>query len=275
MLALLALAGLPLGIIVNSLADNLPPDANGDRHGLRPPACRHCGRPHRGAYWLALAGWLARGGRCEHCGERRPVRHLLVELVLALALPLVWWWAVGQGPASAGAVGRFVVAAAIVTIFVLITVIDVEHRLILRIVVLPAVLFVALAGSLDPARGPLKTLAGGAAGFGLMLGVYLLAEVYTAVQNRLRGRPMEEVAFGGGDVNLSAVVGCVTGWPGVLLALAIAIFAGAAYSLGIIIPQLIRRRYSPHSVIPYGPFLVLGALVIYFGGDWLRANWTR
>ena len=54
-----------------------------------------------------------------------------------------------------------------------------------------------------------------------------------------------------------------------------AIFAGAAYSLGIIIPQLVQRRYSPHSVIPYGPFLVLGALVIYFFGADFAAYWLK
>jgi leader peptidase (prepilin peptidase) / N-methyltransferase len=273
-LLLLALLGLPVAVLINSLADNLPPDAQGLRRPPRRPMCRHCGQAHAPAYWLAAASYLLKGGLCEHCGQPRPaVRSLVVEVVMAASLPLVWLWAAAGGPVTLAVVARFLVAAAIVAIFLLITVIDIEHRLILRIVVIPAVLFVALVGVLDPGRGAVKTLAGGAAGFAIMYAVFLLAELYTALQNRLRGQPMEEVAFGGGDVNLSAVVGCVVGWPGVLLALGIAVFAGAAYSLTIVIPQLVRRRYQPHSVIPYGPFLVLGALVIYFAGDWLRANW--
>ncbi len=279
LLLLLACFGLALGVLINSLADNLPPDEHGLRRRPRRPHCPHCGQPHRPAYWLALASWLRRGGRCEHCGVRRRVRGVLVELVSAFSLPYAWLWAVNGAQAGGGALppavvaAHFLSAASILAIFLLITVIDIEHRLILRVVVAPAALFVALIQSLDPARGPVKTLAGGAAGFAIMLGVFLLAELYTAVQNRLRGRPMEEVAFGGGDVNLAAVVGCVVGWPGVLLALIIAIFAGAVYSLGIVVPQLIQRRYAPHSVIPYGPFLVLGALAIYFYGADFQRYW--
>ena len=270
---LLAFPGLVLGIIINSLADNLPPDHEGVRRGPRAPRCRQCGRPHRPAFWLVSASYLLRGGRCEHCGARRGLRGLLVEAALAAGLPLVWVWATRPEAEGFPPWLRFGVGAVVLALLVLITVIDIEHRLILRIVVLPAVLFVAVAGSLDPSRGPVKTLVGGAVGFGIMYAVYLLAEVYTQVQNRLRGKPMEEVAFGGGDVNLAAVVGCLVGWPGVLLALMIAIFSGAAYSLGIIVPQLIRRRYSPHSVIPYGPFLVLGAFLLYFYSAQIQAAW--
>jgi prepilin signal peptidase PulO-like enzyme (type II secretory pathway) len=162
MLLLLAGLGLGLGVVINSLADNLPPDEQA-----------------------------------------------------------------GGGGTTWPEVARFLAAASIVSVFLLITVIDIEHRLILRIVVLPAVVAVALIGSLDPGRGVTKTLIG------------------------------------------------VVGWPGVLLALMIAVFAGAAYSLTIVIPQLIQRRYSPHSVIPYGPFLVLGALVIYFFGTDFAAYWAR
>ena len=274
MLVLLAALGLVMGIVINSLADNLPPDERGVRRGPRRPRCRHCGQAHRSGYWAAIVSYLVLGGRCEHCGRRRPARLLLVELASMAALPYVLVWAVGNGATAWQATWKFMAGAIILAIFLLITVIDIEHRLILRIVVLPALLIVAVIGSLDPTRGLVKTLAGGVVGYGLMFGVYLLAGLYTAVQDRLRGKPMEEVAFGGGDVNLAAVVGCVVGWPGVLLALLIAIFSGAAYSLFIIIPQLVRRRYSPHSVIPYGPFLVLGALLIYFYGREFAAFWA-
>jgi prepilin signal peptidase PulO-like enzyme (type II secretory pathway) len=273
MVFLLALLGLVLGVIINSLADNLPPDAHDVRRPPRRPHCRHCGQAHQPLYWSAVVAYLLRGGRCEHCDRRRPLRSLLVELASAASLAYVWLWALADGPVTVAVVARFLAAASIVAIFILITVIDIEHRLILRIVVLPAIVVVAILGSVDPGRGLVKTLLGGAAGYAIMFGVFLLAEVYTAVQNRLRGKPMEEVAFGGGDVNLAAVVGCVVGWPGVLLALLIAVFTGAAYSLGIIIPQLLQRRYSPHSVFPYGPFLVLGALLIYFYGPEFAQYW--
>jgi leader peptidase (prepilin peptidase)/N-methyltransferase len=190
-----------------------------------------------------------------------------------LSLVYLWWWATLGAVGPTDALGRFLAAAVIVTVFLLIAVIDVEHRLILRVVVVPAAAVVAFLGLLAPGRGAAKTLLGGLAGYAIVFGIYLLAQLYMALIARLRGRPLEEVAFGGGDVNLAAVVGFAVGWPGVLLALLIAIVAGGLYSLGLILFQIVRGRYSPHGVIPYGPFLILGALAIYLHGRDIAAWW--
>jgi hypothetical protein len=34
---------------------------------------------------------------------------------------------------------------------------------------------------------------------------------------------------------------------------------------------LVRRRYRPHTVIPYGPFIVLGGVLLEFFSAQLRA----
>jgi prepilin signal peptidase PulO-like enzyme (type II secretory pathway) len=285
LLPLLALIGLTLGLVINVLADNLPPDADDIRHPPRRPRCRHCGQPHRPAHWLGLAGWLLARGRCEHCGGRRLLRPVVVELAAAVITPALWLWTVatsGEAPPLDLAL-RFLSALVLAYSLLLITVIDIEHRLILWIVIWPTALaLIALAAlrslsgwiALGPpltGNGLVKTLAGGLAGYGLTLGVFLLAELYTRVMQAVRGRPLEEVAFGGGDVNLAGVVGLAVGWPGVLLSLTIAILAGGMFSLAFIVVQLLRRRYTPHSAFPYGPFLVLGASVIYFFGRELEA----
>ncbi len=271
----LFILGLAAGLVINVLADNLPPDELGVRHGPRRPACRQCGRTHAPLYWLGLAGLVLHLGRCEHCGASRRWRPVMAELCAALALPYLWAWSSQAGAPAGQTAARFAAAAVLVLSFILITVIDIEHRLILRVVVIPVAGLVALAGMMDASRGWSKTLLGGLAGWGIMLLVYLLADVYTRVQNRIRQKPLEEVAFGGGDVNLAAVVGFAVGWPGVLLALLLAILAGAVYSLGFILAQIVRRRYSPHAVIPYGPFLVLGAVVIYLYGHEMAQLWLR
>ena len=114
---------------------------------------------------------------------------------------------------------------------------------------------------------------GGAAGYGIALAIFLLAELFARLLQRLRGQPLDEVAFGGGDVNLAGLVGLAVGWPGVILALTVTVLAGGVYSLGYIVVQVLRRRYVPYSALPYGPFLVLGALAIFFYGKELGAMW--
>jgi prepilin signal peptidase PulO-like enzyme (type II secretory pathway) len=262
--------GLAAGVLLNSLADNLPPDENDERHPPRRPACRRCGTPFRPAEWLAVAHRL-RGGRCRQCGARRPGRAALVELAAGLSAAWLWSWAAAAGEALPMLLLRYAAALVLVWSFILITVIDIEHRLILWNVVWPVALVTALFGLGLPGKGLAKTLWGGLAGYGLTLGIFLLAELYSWAMRRLRGQPLEEVAFGGGDVNLAGIVGLAVGWPGVILSLTLAVVAGGLFGLAYIVTQVLRRRYVPHSAMPYGPFLVLGALVIYLFGPEIRA----
>jgi prepilin signal peptidase PulO-like enzyme (type II secretory pathway) len=273
MLLFLALFGLVFGVALNSLADNLPPDAEDRRFAPRRPRCRQCGQVFAPVYWLAWLHWLLRAGRCPHCGTRRPLRPILVELACAASLPYLWLWA-GRAADGVWPVAiRFVAAATLVLIFILIVTIDVEHRLILWPVVWPAAIAMALLGIITPGHGLVKTLAGGLAGYGITLGIFLLAELFARVMQRLRGQKLDEVAFGGGDVNLAGIVGLAVGWPGVILALMIAVLLGGLFSFAYIVVQLVRRRYVPYSAVPYGPFLVAGALAIYLYGKDFAAIW--
>jgi prepilin signal peptidase PulO-like enzyme (type II secretory pathway) len=273
MLLLLCFLGLGLGILLNSLADNLPPDAENIRYPPRRPRCRQCGQVFPPVYWLALAHWLLRAGRCPQCGARRPARPVLVELASAAALPYLWLWAGRPADGALPEAVRFVAAATVGLVFILIVVIDVEHRLILWSVVWPAAIAVALLGIITPGHGLVKTTLGGVAGYAITFAIFLLAELFARLLQRLRGQALDEVAFGGGDVNLAAIIGFAVGWPGIILSLTIAILAGGVFSLGYIVVQLIRRRYVPYSAVPYGPFLVLGALSIYLYGKDLAALW--
>jgi prepilin signal peptidase PulO-like enzyme (type II secretory pathway) len=132
-------------------------------------------------------------------------------------------------------------------------------------VTVPAALLLGAIGSLDPNRGLVRTLLGGAAGFGILLGLYLLGGLFAQAMARLRGRTLDEVALGFGDVTLSAVIGLTLGWPGVVAGLLLGVFAAGLFSSAFLLIMLARRRYVAFTPIPYGPFLVLGALLVYFG----------
>ncbi|MCW5887649.1 MAG: prepilin peptidase [Anaerolineales bacterium] len=148
--------------------------------------------------------------------------------------------------------------------FALVTVIDIEHRLVLH----PVSLFGALAlGALGAWRhGLLPTLGGGAAGFLLMLGLYFSGELIGRLLARLRRQAWEEVALGFGDVNLAGVIGLLLGWPAILPGLMAGILLAGAYSLGFVFVSLMRGRYSLFASIPYAPFLCLGAVALVLLG---------
>jgi prepilin signal peptidase PulO-like enzyme (type II secretory pathway) len=95
---------------------------------------------------------------------------------------------------------------------------------------------------------------------------YLLGAAFARLVARVRGEESDEVAFGFGDVTLSTVLGLIVGFPAILIALFIGVLAAGEFSLIYILFSLLRRQYRAFMPIPYGPFLILGAMIVHFGG---------
>ena len=259
MILLMVLISLITGGVINLIADSLPVHRE-----ILPPHCHACLAPRPPSAYLGLTAWLSGNRRCSYCGQSLRARHVLIELLLVAA----GVWLQFSGVGLLALVPSFVV----LSIFVLLTVTDIEHRLIPHAISLPAIVLVALLASLDPARGPERTLLGGLAGFGIVLLLYLFGEVYSRWQAKRRGEDLDEVAFGFGDVTLATLIGVSVGWPAVILALMIGVLSAGAFSLLYILWMVIRRQYQPHLPIPYGPFLIFGGLLVFFGGRQLFSS---
>lgn len=97
---------------------------------------------------------------------------------------------------------------------------------------------------------------------GILMAV-LIAGFFMALIIITRGRGM-----GGGDVKLGALIGLSLGLPNSLIALVLAFFTGAVFSLFLI---LFGRKHFGQT-IAFGPFLVLGSIsALFFGNEIL--NW--
>lgn len=238
MTALFVLIGLLVGGLVNQLGSDLPA-----RRGLTRPHCPYCGRDRPWWQWLTLPAHLIRRANCPFCGAPISLRHPLVEIGLAVAYGYLW---IVVGPSVKLA---FYLLYSIVFALILIT--DVERRLILNVVTYPSILLAIVASFFTPDMTWWSALAGGAIGFVFFLGAAL-------VGNALFGSG----ALGGGDVKLAAFVGLITGFPLVLEALVLTILIGAAVSLFL----LVTRVRSLRDPIPYGPFLIIGAIVTLLWG---------
>ena len=260
-LVVFCVIGLPIGGLLNVLADYLP-----RRELPGPPMCASCSKPHRWSRWLAVTGYLLAGGRCAHCGARIRLRHLFTELVTVLLFAFLQQ---RYTPAP-----RLFFETIYTAIFVLLFVIDLEHKLILHVTTLPAILLAAV-GSFFLGRENYNwrvALVGGATGFLLVLGMYLLGHLFVRTVERRRGQKIGEIAFGFGDVTLTTFIGLVVGFPNVVFALLLGIvlggIGGAAYWL---VKAVIRRDYSPFTAIPYGPFLIAGGWgLMIWGQEFLR-----
>lgn len=70
--------------------------------------------------------------------------------------------------------------------------------------------------------------------------------------------------MGLGDVKFAFLMGLILGFPKIVTALYIAFLTGAVIATILIICRVLKLRGS---IIPFGPFLVLGTFISYFWGD--------
>ena len=234
MILLYAVVGLLVGAVLNLLADVMP-----HKTRLRLPRCVHCDVPRQPTAWLTTTGYVLHRGRCPSCGASLQRRGVLTELATAIIFALIYD---GYGPT-----GHMLLLSAYMAILVLVTVVDLEHRLVLNRVIGPAILLALVASPFTPDLTWQQALVGGLVGFSFF---YVIAMIKPG-------------AMGAGDVKLALFIGLFTGFPVVIVALLIALFAGGLISLFLVATRIRSMR----DYIPYGPFLVIGGVYALFWGQ--------
>ena len=227
---------LALGSFLNVVAARVPLQ----RSVVRPAsACMSCG--HELAWYdnVPVASWLLLRGRCRSCGARISPLYPAVELATAGLVAACF--------VAFGFSAETFVASFFCVVLVVLSAIDLTHRIVPNRIVLPAALVVLLAQTaLEPS--PEWALAAlGASGF-----LFVAALAYPA-------------GMGMGDVKLALLLGAMLGRT-VPVALMVGMFAALVPSV-----VLLARHGSAarKMAIPFAPFLAFGALVALFFGDGL------
>ena len=239
-----AFLGLIAGHLLELFLDRLYSDAPPGGPLVRCSACRS---PIRPVYLLPLLGYLWHRGRCPDCGQRLPIRILLLPPASALVFALAALTSDEWGPAILG--GLFA------AIFLALMTTDLERRLIPNRIVYPAMLLAMAVSWAWPDRSVAQVFAGGGLAFAIMLAVFIAS----------LGR------FGFGDVKMATLMGLVAGFPAMTVGLFFtAISAGLVAALLLLTRVMRRGEY-----IPYGPFIALGAIVSLFWGSAIIDWYTR
>lgn len=243
------LAGLAAGMVVNYLADVLPL-----RRRLTKPFCQACDQEQT---WLNYLLWPR---QCSLCGYPHSRRTWIVNFFFIGAS--LWLW---LHPPSKF---NYILGLVLLVYFGVVTVIDLEYRLILHPVSLFGVVLGLVIGIY--LHGVVATITGGIIGFSVMFFIYYLGRVFMRWLSRRRGGIEDDEAMGFGDVNLSGVIGLMLGWPGIVAGLILTIFIAGIVSLIYLLFRLVTHRYEAFMAIPYGPFLVASAVVLMYFIDTLR-----
>ncbi len=253
-----ALFGLAFGSFLNVCIVRLP---RGESIAQPPSHCRSCGRPLRLGDNIPLLSWLLLRGRSHCCQQPISAIYPFVEAATAL-LFVGCIYVFGLSPTG-------VCFAILCWLLLGLAVMDARTYLLpdwftLSGLVLGLGFRVALAPTARLAA------AGYSIGSAAVLGGSLLtvALLYKLVRHR--------DGMGMGDVKLVAMLGVWLGWQLGSVALFLAILAGAA--AGIVIVILSRNQPAAKDVaspgagrLPFGTFLAAGGIVAIFEGRQLLA----
>jgi leader peptidase (prepilin peptidase)/N-methyltransferase len=252
-----ALAALALGLVVGSLVAHLAARLPLDAPILGPPIClrTRCRLPW--ADVVPIWGYLRRRGRCRLCGEALPRWWPLTEAGMALLALLAYISAGGWNARF----GLYVLDLAVLLAVLLMDWRRHEIYTLMLLIGAGAGLLGALVFGEFNWGG---ILVGGAVGGGIMLAMYGLGQV---LGRALYGR--EGLAWG--DVELGAMLGLMTGFPGIVTPL----FWGPV--VGILL--FLRRGLGRYFPFAPGLCLVTMAFLLIHTSDaplWdtLRLPWA-
>jgi leader peptidase (prepilin peptidase)/N-methyltransferase len=244
------LFGLIVGSFLNVVVHRVP---RGESVVSPPSACPGCGNRVRPRDNVPVLGWVLLRGRCRDCQQPISGRYPLVELGTALIFAVVGL-RFGLDPVLPAYLYLAAVGLALALI-------DLDCKRLPDALTLPsypvAVALLGIAAVLGSDSGDwVRALLGGA----LMFAVYFaLCFAYPA-------------GMGFGDVKLAGVLGLYTawiGWGAWAVGLFLGFFLGGVFGVVLIL----AKRGGRKTAVPFGPFMLLGALLAVLVGDQLAQTY--
>lgn len=243
LVALVAVVGLMIGSFLNVVIWRVPRGESVVTPRSHCPSCGHMVRPRDD---VPVVSWLLLRGKCRDCSAPISSRYPLVELSTAVLFVIV--------TLRFGADWRLPAYLYLAAAAVALTMIDIDHHRLPNAIVLPSygvlLALLLLPVVFDHDTGALlRALIGGLALFAFYFALVL---VYPA-------------GMGLGDVKLAGVLGLALGflgWGQLAVGAFLGFLLGGVYSVGLVL----ARRAGRKTAIPFGPFMLSGALLAVLVG---------
>jgi leader peptidase (prepilin peptidase)/N-methyltransferase len=195
--------------------------------------CPHCQQAIRPWHNIPLLSYVYLGGRCADCQTTISWRYPLVELLCGLLYVFLY--------RQFGFSGQSLVLTLLATSLLIVSCIDLEHKIVPDVITLPGILAGLFASLFITSVGFINAIVGVCLGGGLFFLIAILS----------RG------GMGGGDIKLVAMIGAFLGWQAVL----VTIFLGALSGALVGISLMMLKKKGRKDPVPFGPFLAIGALM--------------
>ncbi|MDF1525556.1 MAG: prepilin peptidase [bacterium] len=249
--------GAIMGSFANVLIHRLPMSLSIVSPGSR---CPSCGSGIRWSDNIPILSYFILGGRCRICKTTISPRYPLVEALSGLlfaAVGMRFGIPAATVPLALLETVLLVLAATVplalfVWALVVITFIDLDHRIIPDVISGPGTILGLACSFLPGFPRPMDSVAGVGIGAGFL---FLVLYAYEKI--------MGEEGMGLGDVKLLAMIGAFLGWQALPVTILVSSLSGSVVGVGYALVKGESVRKFP---VPFGPFLALGALVHLFFG---------
>jgi leader peptidase (prepilin peptidase) / N-methyltransferase len=221
---------------------------------------------------IPILGWLLLRGKCRHCHTPISPRYPIIEAITAIIFVLVY----NRFGLSIQTIGYSLLMCWLLAL----TLIDLDTMTLPNPITQSGLVlglaFQATAGYLDNNHSIVGTREYLIQGIlAMVLGIW----IYDTIQI-LGSIMLGQLAQGGGDAKLMAMIGAWTSWKIVLLSGAVASSLAIVGFVAVAGYSTLRSggKAGAHKLIeplPLGPFIALGATISLFGGDWLINSYQQ
>jgi leader peptidase (prepilin peptidase)/N-methyltransferase len=250
LLILVAVFGLLIGSFISMLSWRLPrlmelaPEEQFKQVSVSRSACPNCKKNLTWKQLFPLFSWILSKGRCQNCNIKISARYPLIEFT-TLILTLSIYFAFGLSTTAA-------IALLFTYFLITISVIDIEHHLILDKLSLPLMWLGLIFSLFETFTTPKDAILGAIAGYMLLWIIFQTFKLVTGKEG-----------MGFGDFKLLAALGA---WFGVTAIPQIILIASVTSILVAIILAVIRIK-AIDSELPFGPYLAIAGMITLLSGQ--------
>lgn len=197
---------------------------------------------------IPILSWFVLRGKCRSCQAPFSFRYPVVEIITAILFALSYHYA--------GLSWSLLEYLLFVFGLVVCTFIDLDHMILPDEFTLSGIVIGLIGAALNPQREFLDALFGVLMGGGFLWGMAYIYYVLT-----------KNEGMGGGDIKLLAWIGALLGWKAIPFVIMTSAIIGSV--VGIWAAR--KQDAGLKTVIPFGPYLALGAVIYLFGGQNIAA----
>lgn len=228
--------GTIFGSFYNVVGDRLP-----NKESIVKPRshCSKCNHILTPIELIPILSYIIQGGKCKKCKTKLSIFYPLFELISGLTFMMCYL--------IFGLSIDIIIPLTISSMFLITVVSDLEYMIILdEVLIVTFILLIIEMFFINGIEYLVLAILNGLIAGGIMALIKLFGDFI-----------FKKESMGGGDIKLLFFMGLVLGWENALLAIFIGSFVG--FPISLIVLQIKKTN-----IIPFGPFLIIGATFLLF-----------